>query len=134
VSHPGDLLSALLDGELSPGERSTVAVHLAQCARCRSELEEISAARGSLRGLPLLSPPPGLLPEPAPVPAVAAPSPWRRLRWALASAAAALALVAGLAAAADDPPAVLDPERLADLHTARMVADPGIVTLRGEGP
>ncbi|MBU1226075.1 MAG: zf-HC2 domain-containing protein, partial [Actinobacteria bacterium] len=62
MNHPGDLLSALLDGELTPEEIGAVSEHLDMCAACRAELEATAAARTALRSLPVLDPPPGLLP------------------------------------------------------------------------
>ena len=65
-SHPGDLLSAWLDGELEAIQAMTVATHLEACAACAAEREEVEAGRAALRGLPSLQPPPGVLwPSPA---------------------------------------------------------------------
>lgn len=55
--HPGDLLSALLDGELSVAERDQVDAHLRDCPACRIELTEIADARQLVRGLPTIDPP-----------------------------------------------------------------------------
>jgi anti-sigma factor RsiW len=38
VSHLGQRLSALIDGELDPAERDRVLVHLAKCDSCRGEV------------------------------------------------------------------------------------------------
>jgi anti-sigma factor RsiW len=38
---PVELLSAHLDGETTPGERGRVELHLAACAACRAELEDL---------------------------------------------------------------------------------------------
>ena len=59
-AHPGDLLSALLDGELSPGEEEGVRAHLDECAQCRRELQFISEARSFVRDLAPVDPPFGL--------------------------------------------------------------------------
>ena len=40
-THPGDALSALLDGELSPDEEAEVQAHLVACVACRRELEAV---------------------------------------------------------------------------------------------
>ncbi|HZT67324.1 MAG TPA: zf-HC2 domain-containing protein [Acidimicrobiales bacterium] len=55
--HPLDELSALLDGELPPGEESAVRHHLAGCATCQAELSSISHARAALRSLLPVEPP-----------------------------------------------------------------------------
>lgn len=59
--HPGDLLSAWLDGELAPPEAAAVAAHVDACAACTGERDAVAAARSALRGLPLLAAPPGVL-------------------------------------------------------------------------
>ncbi len=40
--HPREQLSAFLDGELPPAERAALQAHLAACARCAGELEELA--------------------------------------------------------------------------------------------
>jgi len=127
MTHPGDLLSAYLDGELGPGERSEVDTHLAACASCRAELDGTATARTALRSLPVLEPPAHLLPEPA------EPAARRGLRWRLAWATAAVVAVLagiGLVTGGDAGP-VFDLDTLSERHTARLVVDPGISTLRG---
>ncbi|HLM63610.1 MAG TPA: zf-HC2 domain-containing protein [Acidimicrobiales bacterium] len=57
--HPGDLLSAHLDGELPAELASHVECHVATCSRCRADLDELAAARALLRQLPVVSAPPG---------------------------------------------------------------------------
>ena len=61
VAHPGDLLSALLDGELAPAEAAAVVAHLDGCPACAAERDEVAAARAALRALPALEAPPGVL-------------------------------------------------------------------------
>jgi anti-sigma factor RsiW len=118
--HLGDRLSALLDGELAPAEAAAARIHLEGCGRCRAELRAVEEARGALRSLPWLEPPPSL-------------SAWvgrrrRRTRRAavglVASAAAAAALVV---AAPHRPPTVRPPVAdLVDVHaaTASVAGDP----------
>lgn len=54
MSHQAELLSAMLDGELSEAEAGWVASHLDGCGQCRSELEDLASARAAVRGLPML--------------------------------------------------------------------------------
>jgi hypothetical protein len=52
--HPGDRLSALLDGELDEAEQDAVRAHVRTCPICAAELEEVAAARAAIRALPWL--------------------------------------------------------------------------------
>ena len=45
MSHLGDRLSALVDGELSHGERDRLHVHLAACVECRAEAAALRALK-----------------------------------------------------------------------------------------
>jgi len=66
VAHPGDRLSALLDGELHAAEVDAVLDHLAVCPPCEAELVEVRAGRDRLRAAPAVEPPArDLLPAPA---------------------------------------------------------------------
>ncbi len=96
--HPHERLSALLDGELGPAEQAELQAHLAACAACAAELEELALVGQAARELD----------EPAPegyfdeLPArvrqrlrearPATPAPRRRLTptWSWAAAAAVL--------------------------------------------
>ena len=102
--HPGDALSALLDGRLSGSEAAEVQAHVLTCVDCAAELDAVREARASVRTLPAVEPPAGFLDgvllavgaddlSPAPSRGLAAVLPLRR-RAALANAAAAV--VAGL--------------------------------------
>jgi anti-sigma factor RsiW len=51
VSHLGDRLSALVDGELDGAERDRAHAHLAGCEQCRAEAAELRALKRKLRGL-----------------------------------------------------------------------------------
>jgi len=51
MSHLGDRLSALVDGELDGAERDRAHAHLASCERCRAEAAELRALKQKLRGL-----------------------------------------------------------------------------------
>jgi anti-sigma factor RsiW len=56
-AHPGDLLSAYLDGELTPRGVEDVRAHLEGCAECRRELQSLSEVRMLVRDLPPVDPP-----------------------------------------------------------------------------
>ena len=51
MSHLGDRLSALIDGELDGAERDRAHSHLAGCEQCRVEAAELRALKQRLRGL-----------------------------------------------------------------------------------
>ena len=54
--HPGELLSAFLDGELSAADQAAVEGHLRECAACAQELEELAAVDAFARELPVPAP------------------------------------------------------------------------------
>ena len=58
--HLGEMLSALLDDELTPTEAVRVTEHLATCAECQAERERLAEARQAVRDLPVLDLPPPL--------------------------------------------------------------------------
>ena len=99
-------ISAYLDGELRPAERSAFERELGRSPALQEALEEVASVRSSLRALPVVEPPEGLLSSPS-VRAPARPrlrvsgaqvSPTRR--WVLGgaglAAAAAVLLVIGV--------------------------------------
>ncbi len=51
MSHLGDRLSALVDGELDGADRDRAHAHLAGCAQCRAEAAELRALKQKLREL-----------------------------------------------------------------------------------
>ncbi len=51
MSHLGERLSALVDGELSGAERDRAYAHLASCAQCRAEAAQLRALKQKLRSL-----------------------------------------------------------------------------------
>jgi anti-sigma factor RsiW len=51
MSHLGDRLSALVDGELTGAERDRASAHLAGCAQCRAEAAQLRALKQKLRAL-----------------------------------------------------------------------------------
>jgi hypothetical protein len=61
VSHLGDRLTALVDGELSHDERDRVLAHLAGCDQCRAEAEAQRRLKQRLRSLGHAAPSPELL-------------------------------------------------------------------------
>jgi anti-sigma factor RsiW len=100
IAHPDEQLSALLDGELAPGEGVAVRQHLEGCEACRDELEAVAAIRLALRDMPVVPAPPGFIGR-----AVDRRRRDSRRGAVLVLAAAVLAVVVGLVAAGDaDPP------------------------------
>ena len=109
--HLEDALSAYLDDELAPAARREAEAHLAGCAECRDELDDVAAARQAIRILPVHGAPRPLVDRP-PVPALASR---RRAVWAVAAAvAAAVAVVLPL-----EPEVAPSLPSLADSHAAR---------------
>jgi anti-sigma factor RsiW len=53
--HLDDTLSAYLDDELAPAARHEAEAHLAGCADCRAELDDVAAARRAIRVMPVHS-------------------------------------------------------------------------------
>ena len=51
MSHLGDMLSALVDGELDGAELDRVHAHLAGCEHCRGEAAELRELKQQLRSL-----------------------------------------------------------------------------------
>lgn len=51
MSHLGEQLSALVDGELNGAERDRVNAHLASCAECRVEASELRGLKRELHNL-----------------------------------------------------------------------------------
>jgi len=51
MTHLGDRLSALIDGELDGAERDRAYAHLASCEQCRTEAAELRALKQKLRAL-----------------------------------------------------------------------------------
>jgi anti-sigma factor RsiW len=101
VTHPDEQLSALLDGELAPGEEVAVRQHLEGCEPCRDELEAVAAIRLALRDMPVVPAPPGFIGR-----AVDRRRRESRRGVVLVLAAAVLAVVVGLVAAGDADPSV----------------------------
>ena len=109
-----EILSALVDGELTPEERRFVHEHLQQCDGCREAADEFMHIHGLVGDLPRLVAPESFVSQALRPPQrsrVVSVTTWPargRRRWALAGAAAAgiAVTLAGLAAPppADEPP------------------------------
>ena len=56
MSHLGNWLSALVDGELDGAERDRAHAHLAGCEQCRAEAAELRALKQKLRSLTTRAP------------------------------------------------------------------------------
>lgn len=120
MSHLAEIISALLDGELEVPEAAAAEQHLADCAACRIEYEEVRAGREAVRSLPEREPAAPLIPG---------STVGRRPRWAWASAAAVgLVLGSGLLIGPGEPGVAFDTAALAGQHTAALTpsgaADP----------
>jgi len=101
--HPGEALSALLDGELSPQQEADVQSHLVGCASCRHEMETVGLARLWIRALPPVEPPFGLYER------MLVPYRPGRRRMAMAFAGAAAAVAAVVLSMAPARQAPVDP-------------------------
>ncbi|MGH3343095.1 MAG: anti-sigma factor family protein, partial [Carbonactinosporaceae bacterium] len=60
MSHLGDRIAALVDGELSHDARDRVLTHIAQCVDCRSRADVERRTKGRLADLRGPDPGPGL--------------------------------------------------------------------------
>lgn len=124
-AHLGDLISALLDGELSPAQIASAEGHLAACRACSDELADVRTARAWVRGLPPVEPPAGfyerILRAEAPE---GRPSLRRKVLAFAGSAAAAVALVT--VAAPRQSPVSPPVNRMVEAHAtgASLSSDP----------
>ena len=125
--HAGELLSALLDGELSVAEADQLEAHLRGCEACRAELDEIADARSALRDLPSLDPPSWLV-------TIGEPRSSRRSLQAVASVAASIVVVAlavsGVAPSRFQP----EPDTAVDRHASTVAALGGTTVAAGVTP
>lgn len=129
--HPADLISAYLDGELNAVETTEIESHLADCGECASELDDVTAARSALRGLPMLDPPVWVgRVDVVPIQSAKSRRAQGFTRW-VAAAAASVILLAGVVVVSGEPAAVIDIDTMSTQHVARVVVDPGISTIRG---
>lgn len=120
MTHPSELISAYLDGELSGPELGRLAEHLGSCGQCSGELQDIQRVRSAVRSLPILELPPGLIFESDRV-----VTPLRRNRGVWVGAAAAIvALVIAVAAIVTPPPTSVSVDELNSRFGARVSLDP----------
>ena len=120
-THPGEQLSAYLDGQLDTAEHDYVIGHLDYCTDCRLELHELDSARTAIRSLPGLEPPEFIATHRERV----ARERWTRRRVVaagvgIAAAAAFVFATFGPATETGD----LDITPLFDQHQARVSVDP----------
>lgn len=130
-SHLGDLLSALVDGELTPAEEAEARRHLDGCAECTEELVATQATADLVRGLPAVDPRFGFYERMLRPSFGSGATDRRRVRIALsvASAAAVVALVVGLASnlsGTEVTPAVDD---MVEVHEAGFVPSTGFAAM-----
>lgn len=120
MTHPSELISAYLDGELHGPELTRMMDHLARCGRCSAELEKTQEVRSAVRSLPVLELPPGVVPEADPVVV-----PLRRHKgmWA-GVAAAVVAAVIAVAAIVTPEPGSVSIDELNSRFGARASLDP----------
>ena len=124
--HPGDALSALLDGELEAAEAAEVRAHVETCTACRAELDVLRDTRVRLRSLEAVAPPADFaawLDSAGVVVPLRRPSRRRlvaaNVGAAAAAAVAAVALLGGPAPAAAVAP---EPEGAVEQHDAAVSA------------
>lgn len=121
-THPGEQLSAYLDGQLATAEHDFVISHLDFCTDCRLELHELDSARTAIRSLPGLEPPEFMTLQRERV---------QMERWSRRRVIAAAVGIAGVAAVGFSllsparPVADLDIDPLFDQHQARMSVEYG---------
>lgn len=120
MTHPSELISAYLDGELHGSELHTLTKHLSGCGKCAAELEDTQRVRTAVRSLPVLDLPEGIVPE-----ADRVVVPLRRQKGFLAGAAAAVvALVIAVAALLTPEPGSVSVDDLNSRFGARVSLDP----------
>lgn len=114
MSHPSELISAYLDGELTDGERAELWSHLAGCGVCSAEMADMQRVRAAIRSLPVLELPTGLVPE-----AERVVVPLRSHKGLWAGVAAAVLVIVVTVAALVTPPT---PEYSVDVLNSRFGA------------
>lgn len=120
MTHPTELISAYLDGELHGSELTQLLDHLSRCGKCSVELEKMQFVRSAVRSLPVLELPEGAVPEADPV---VVPMHRHKGMWVGVAAAAVAAVIAIAAIVTPDP----ESYSLSDLNSrfgARATLDP----------
>lgn len=120
MTHPSELISAYLDGELQHSELTQLLDHLAKCGKCSAELERIQEVRAAVRSLPVLELPEGIVPEADPV---VVPLRQNKGMWA-GVAAAVVAAVIAIAALVTPEPNTVSIDELNSQFGARASLDP----------
>lgn len=120
MTHPSELISAYLDGELYGPELARLSNHLSGCGRCAAELEQIQQVRAAVRSLPVLELPGGAVPE---ADRVVVPMRRNKGMWA-GVAAAVVASVIAIAAIVTPDPGQLSVNELNSRFGARASLDP----------
>lgn len=120
MTHPSEMISAYLDGELTRAESSRLFTHMGSCGRCVAEMEAMQRVRTAVRSLPMVEMPPGLLGDAEPV---VVPLHHNRGLW-VGAAAAAVALVIALATMLTPTPGALSVDDLNSRFGARVSLDP----------
>lgn len=120
MTHPSELISAYLDGELHGDELERLLDHLNGCGRCARELEEVQEVRSAIRSLPVLELPGGIVPE---ADRVVVPLHRNRGVW-VGAAAAVVAVVITVAALLAPAPSRVTVEDLSSRFGARVSLDP----------
>ncbi|MCB1015604.1 MAG: zf-HC2 domain-containing protein [Acidimicrobiales bacterium] len=127
--HLGDLLSALVDGELTGDEEVAARRHLEGCGDCRDELAATDATARLVRGLPEVDPRFGFY-ERLTRPGFGVPDRRAvRVGLAVATAAAVVALVVGLASnlSGTEVSPVLDD--MVEVHEAGFLPSTGFASM-----
>mgnify|MGYP001821074819 CR=1 FL=1 len=123
-THPGEQLSAYLDGQLDTTEHDFVFSHLDFCTDCRLELHELDAARTAIRSLPGLEAPEFLAVHRERIERER----WTRRRVVAAGVgiAAAATIVFATFGPSTQPGGDLDINPFLDQHQARVSVESGI--------
>lgn len=120
MSHPSEMISAYLDGELHGSELSELMDHLASCGKCSEEMQQMQRVRTAVRSLPVLELPLGLVPEADPD---VVPLHRNKGMWA-GVAAAVVAAVIAVAALVTPAPDAISVDDLNSRFGARASLDP----------
>lgn len=119
-----EILSALIDGELTPDERRFVHDHLKQCEPCREVYQEFAHIHGMVGGLPQLVAPESFVSAALSPPSrsvVASAVSWTSRhpqRWIIAGVAAVATAVTLAGLAAPQPSSEVPVERFIDRHVS----------------